>query len=65
VRRLREEEKALIAKLAKGLPMESVILDSIEDAVVEELGDGGQLEICKSIVIRSALRKATSASNIC
>jgi hypothetical protein len=41
VRRLREEEKALIAKLAKGLPMESVILDSIEDAVVEELGDGG------------------------
>jgi hypothetical protein len=27
--------------LAKGLPMESVILDSIEDAVVEELGDGG------------------------
>jgi hypothetical protein len=41
VRRLREEEKALIAKLAKGLPMESAILDAIEDAVVEELGDGG------------------------
>jgi hypothetical protein len=57
----------LIAKLAKGLRMESVILDSIEDAVVEELGDGGMgsLKFCQSIVIRSALRKATSGSNIC
>jgi hypothetical protein len=41
VRRLRLEEKALIAKLAKGLPMESAILNTIEDAVVEELSDGG------------------------
>jgi hypothetical protein len=41
MRHLRPEEKALIVRMVAGLPAEGAILKVIEDAIVQELGDGG------------------------
>lgn len=41
VRRLHEDEKALIEKMVRGLPAENTIIHSIQDALVEDMNDGG------------------------
>lgn len=40
-RRLRAEERALLADMVRGLPVEDAILHGIEDVLVEEMNDGG------------------------
>ena len=41
IRHLRDEEKALIIEMVRGLPAEHDVLSGIEDAVVEDMNDGG------------------------
>jgi hypothetical protein len=41
VRSLRDNEKALLAALIQGKPGEEKLLNSLENAVVEEMEDGG------------------------
>jgi hypothetical protein len=41
VRRLRNEEKALIAKMFRDLPAATVLSHSIEEAVVQDMRDEG------------------------
>jgi hypothetical protein len=41
MRRLRDEEKSLIAEMVRGLPDAPLLLHSIDDAVVQEMRDGG------------------------
>ncbi len=40
-RRLRSDEKSIIAEMIRDLPPESAILRSLEDAAVEAMNDGG------------------------
>lgn len=50
VRLLRDDEKALLAALIEGAPQAKRLLSSLENAVVEEMDDGGMgsLRFCRS-----------------
>jgi len=40
-RHLHDKEKSVIVAMARGLPIENVVLNAVHDAVVQEMNDGG------------------------
>jgi hypothetical protein len=62
VRRLRNEEKALIAKMFRDLPAATVLSHSIEEAVVQDMRDGGMGSLR---FVRLAQDKAHFGRQIC
>lgn len=61
MRQLRPEERALIAAMVRGQAAEDVVLQCIEDAVVQEMDDGGMGSIR---FVRQPLDKPRFATQI-